>query len=277
VAEVEALAWGYGLLEGPRVDAEGALYFADVTKGGVFRRAPDGATETVVPKRRGVGGIALHAAGGLVISGRDVCHVRDGATRVLFERPEGVGGFNDLTTDASGRVYVGSLRSNPFEMGREQPPGELYRIDLAGRVEELYGDVGLTNGLGFSPDGKRLYHSDTAARAVLVHDVAGDALANRRVFARCAEGPDGLAVDEAGGVWVALYGGGRVQRFTPEGEPDLAIHPPARTVTSVCFGGSDRRDLYVVSADNTDDSARGGTIFRTRVDVPGLPVVSARV
>ena len=80
----ETLAYGYGLIEGPRVDGAGNLYFSDVTNGGVFRRRPDGSIDTVVPKRRGVGGIALHADGGIVISGRNICHVRDGVTRVLF-------------------------------------------------------------------------------------------------------------------------------------------------------------------------------------------------
>src|SRR5262249_34082005 len=74
----ETLAYGYGLIEGPRVDGAGNLYFSDVTNGGVYRRRPDGSIDTVVPKRRGVGGIALHADGGLVISGKNICHVKDG-------------------------------------------------------------------------------------------------------------------------------------------------------------------------------------------------------
>src|SRR5215813_6480839 len=111
----ETLAFGYGLIEGPREDAAGNLYFSDVTNGGVYRRASDGTIATVVPRRRGVGGIALCADGGLVISGKDVCHVREGDTRVLLTR-ESVGaiGFNDLFTDAAGRILVGSLRSDPF-------------------------------------------------------------------------------------------------------------------------------------------------------------------
>jgi sugar lactone lactonase YvrE len=84
MSALETLAWGYGLVEGPRADAYGNLYFSDVHKGGVHRRAPNGVIETVVPKRRGVGGISFHADGGLVISGRNICHVRDGETRVLF-------------------------------------------------------------------------------------------------------------------------------------------------------------------------------------------------
>jgi len=107
---METLVFGYGLVEAPRIDGAGNLYFSDAIDGGVYRRAPDGAVSVVVPKRRGVGGLALHADGGLVISGKDVSHVRDGVTRILLT-VEGALGFNDLTTDAAGHVFVGSLRS----------------------------------------------------------------------------------------------------------------------------------------------------------------------
>lgn len=271
---MEALAWGYGLIEGPCVDGEGALLFSDVPNGGVRRLRADGAVEVVVPKRRGVGGIAVHAQGGVVVSGRNVCHVdEEGRTRVLLDPPPGVIGFNDLATDAEGRVYVGSLRSDPFAPAGERQAGELYRIDRDGAVE-LYGGVGLTNGIGFSPDGRRLYHADSAAGEVLVHEVADDGAASgRAVFARVDEGvPDGLAVDAEGGVWVAVYDGGCVLRYGPDGELADRLPVPALAVTSLCFGGGDLRDLYVVTADNTDAPERAGTIFRTRVDVAGLPV-----
>jgi len=274
----ETLATGYGLVEGPRVDRENGLYFSDALRGGVHRRSPEGSIETVIPKRRGVGGIALHADGGIVVSGRNICHVRDGVSRIVFELQD-TPGFNDLFTDAEGRVLVGSQRFSPFAQSAERVPGELYRIDAAGHGEQLYTDVGLTNGIGFSPAGDRLYHSDSDREHVIVHDVleSGE-LVGRRVFASFAQGaPDGLAVDELGCVWVACYGGSCVSCFTPEGGVDRHIEVPAVNVASLCFGGPDRRDLYVVSADNTDDPSLGGSIFRTRVEVAGLPVPEARV
>jgi D-xylonolactonase len=276
--DLETLASGYGLIEGPRVDAEDNLYFSDVTNGGIYRRSPDGEITTVVPKRRGVGGIALHADGGLVISGRNVCHVKDGQTRIVLERDD-VGGFNDLFTDSRGRVLVGSLRSDPFGNGGERVPGDLWRIDTDAVSEVLYGDVGLTNGIGFSPDGTKLYHSDSAARTIIVHDVDADGnVSNRDVFTTVDRGtPDGLAVDEEGRVWTASYGGSCVLRFAPDGNLDATIDVPAEQVTSLCFGGSDRRDIYVVTADNTEDASRAGTIFRTRTDVPGLAPAFARI
>ena len=275
--DVETLAWGYGLVEGPRVDDAGNLYFADVQKGGVFRRSPDGTIETVVPRRRGVGGIALHADGGIVISGRDICHVREGESRTLFARDD-IPGFNDISVDDEGRVLCGSIRSDPFREERSRTPGELWRVEAEGRATELYGDVGLTNGIGLSPDRTRLYHSDSAARAVIVHDVAPDgAVSNRREFPVPRGVPDGLAVDAEGGIWVALYGGGGVARLDPAGELERLVEVPARAVTSLCFGGRDHCDLYVVTADNTEDAERGGSVFRTRSELPGLPVPLVRI
>jgi len=274
--KIETLAWGYGLIEGPRVDGAGNLYFSDVTNGGVFRRRPDGSIDTVVPKRRGVGGIALHAEGGIVISGKNIAHVRDGQTRVLLAL-DGVPGFNDLFTDAEGRVYTGSMRSNPFSESGPRTPGECYRIDAEGRATELYGGVSLTNGIGFSPDGRTIYHSDTVPGQIHVHRLDAAGRATPATPIRVEGGPDGLAVDAEGGIWVALYQAGAVQRYLPSGAADARIGLPSRAVTSLCFGGADLRDLYVVTADNTDDPARGGTIFRMRSDVAGLAAPFARI
>jgi D-xylonolactonase len=259
------------------VDADDHLYFSDVIEGGVHRRSPGGEIELVVPKRRGVGGIALHADGGVVVSGRNVCHVRDGHTRVLLEI-EGAA-FNDLVTDSAGCVCAGSLRSSAFLQGEERQPGELYRVDAEGRGIALYRDVSLSNGVGFSPDGGTLYHSDTGRNQILAHDVTRDGgCRNRRVLATPPRGaPDGLAVDSEGFVWIAAYGGGCVFRFAPDGSLDRRVEVPAHRVTTLSFGGTDRRDLYIASADNTDDETLGGSIFRTRAPAPGLEVPLARV
>jgi xylono-1,5-lactonase len=276
MTEIEELASGYGLVEGPRVDASGNLYFSDVHHGGVRRRRPDGTIETVVPKRRGVGGIALHAAGGLVISGRNICHVVDGETRVVFA-PDAPG-LNDLFVDAAGRVLCGTMRSDPFSMTGPRTPGECWLIDVDGTATELYGDIALTNGIGLSPEGTTLYHADTT-RGVWAHDYDDGRVSHRRLFlARDDLMPDGLAVDEAGVVWVAdVSGTGAVRGFGPDGVEVGRVTVPARMVTSVCFGGPDRRDLYVVTGDNTAEPERGGTIYRTRAAVPGCPVAAARV
>jgi gluconolactonase len=276
---LELLASGYRLVEGPRVDADGGLYFSDVHGGGVYRRSRDGALETVVPKRRGVGGIALHADGGIVCSGRNICHVRNGETRIVFELPN-TPGWNDIFTDSQGRIYAGTMRTSPFgDASEPRTPGELWRIDAEGKAIELYGDVSLTNGIGFSPDGTTLYHSDTVRGHVIAHDVAADgSCTRRREFARLERGgPDGLAVDAEGYVWVAAYGGSCVSRFAPDGKLERHVEVPAREVTSVCFGGDDPSDLYIATADNTDTPSLRGCVFRTRAPSPGLTVPLARI
>ncbi len=275
---MELLASGYGLVEGPRVDAQDFLYFSDVLGGGVYRRSPEGTLETVVPKRRGVGGIALHADGGIVCSGRNLCHVKDGETRMVFDGADAPG-WNDLFTDAAGRVYSGTMRTSPFGDPGPRTPGELWRIDSEGVGHELYGDVSLTNGIGFSPNGQVLYHSDTARSHVIAHDLGTDGdCTGRRVFAVLERGgPDGLAVDEEGYVWVAAYGGGCVSRFSPDGKLDHHVEVPGAEVTSLCFGGSDGRDLYIATASNSDDESLRGCVFRTRSPAAGLDAPLARV
>jgi gluconolactonase len=281
---VETMTYGYGLIEGPRVDADGGLYFSDVHNGGVRRLDPDGSIEVVVPKRRGVGGISLHADGGIVLSGKNVCHVRDGETRILYERDD-VGGFNDLFVDDAGRVIVGSLRDDPFgSAGKDRKTGDAYRIDAPGQAVTLYTGVGLSNGIGFSPDGRRLYHVDSAINGILVHDVDQDGEVvedSGATFVRLDKGtPDGLTVDTEGGVWVAVVNEGMVTRFTPEGLPDRQVKVPATFVTSLCFGGPGRNELFVVTADNTDDASRAGTVFKVSADevgATGLPAPLARI
>ena len=279
--ELELIATGYGLVEGPRTDSNGALWFTDARGATVHRRDPDGTIETVVAGRPMVGGLALHADGGVIMSGSDVSHWRDGEFRMLLER-DGVRSFNDLHTDASGRVYVGAIRADISDLrAAPEPPGELYRIELDGSITELYGDVGVSNGIGFAPDGRTLYHVDSTSRGLVVHDVDDEGgLSGRRhigaaVFERGI--PDGMCVDGDGNLWVAHVSGGRVAKLDPTGEllDELAV--PARWVTSCAFGGEDQGDLYIVSADNTDDEILGGCIWRCRPGVTGHPTPLARI
>ena len=114
---METLTEGYGLIEGPVWVPGRGLMFSDVLFGGVYCLGPQNRVEQVFPHRRGIGGMSLHDAGGLVISGRNIAYksFAGGDTVVLFERDEenGLVGFNDITTDAVGRVYAGGLGSRP--------------------------------------------------------------------------------------------------------------------------------------------------------------------
>ncbi len=280
-AQLELIASGYRLVEGPRTDADGALWFTDALGATVLRRDPSGAIETVVSDRPMVGGLAVHVEGGLVMSGPNVAHWKDGKFRVLLE-VDGVRSFNDLHTDALGRVYVGAIRADVSDLkSPPEPPGEAYRIELDGSVTELYGGVGVSNGIGFSPDGGTLYHVDSTGKGLWAHDVDSEgAVSNRRHIGGAAfeRGiPDGMCVDSRGNLWVAHAGRRRVAILDPKGELVDELPVPARSVTSCAFGGADYGDLYIVSADNTDDRSLRGCIWRCRPGVTGLPTPLARV
>ena len=172
------------------------------------------------------------------------------------------------------------MRSDPFNETGPRTPGECWRIDAEGEATMLYGGVSLSNGIGLSADGSVLYHSDTAEHGVWAHDCSADGtVSGRRLLVRRDDlMPDGLAVDEAGTIWVADVSGSRsVRGFSPDGTEVDRIAVPARMVTSLCFGGADRRELTIVTADNTDDPDRHGTIFRTRVTTPGCAVALVTV
>ena len=279
--ELELLASGYGLVEGPRTDADGALWFTDIRGGTVNRLPPGGSVEIVLEGRNMIGGLALHADGGVVVSGPNVALLQDGALTVLLER-DGVQSFNDLHTDTAGRIYVGAIRADISDLRTEpDPPGEMYRIDLDGTVTELYGGVGVSNGIGFSPDGSTLYHVDSTSRGIWVHDIdSAGAVSNRRHIGKAAfeRGiPDGMCVDVDGNLWVAHVGGRRVVKLDAAGEQLDEIAVPAKWVTSAAFGGADWGDLYLVTADDTEDESRGGGVWRCRPGVTGVPTPLARV
>jgi D-xylonolactonase len=280
---MRSVASGYGLIEGPVWDPARGLFFSDVSNGGVYLLDRTGKVSLAVPKRRGIGGMALHASGGLVVGGRDIAWVSltDGTTQPLLslDAIPGATGFNDLTTDRAGRVYVGSLAFRVF--GGEAPkPGHLHVIDLDGSMRTLSDGVMLTNGLGFSPGGTRLYHSDARAPLVRVYDMKPDgSVGSWRKFASLGDGgvPDGLKVADDGSVWVADAHGGRVAVFGPDGVHRRDIAVPLPMVTSLCFGGDDLRDLYIVTGSRGGPHDDCGSIFRVRTDVAGLALPPARV
>ncbi len=280
---MEEIATGYGLIEGPVWDASQGLYFSDVINGGVFLLDRSDQVSQVVPKRRGIGGMALHAAGGLVVGGRDIAYVglNDDTTHTFLDQAtaNNATGFNDLTTDQHGRIYVGSLAFKVF--AKEAPvPGNLYMIDLDGSVQQVSDGIMLTNGLGFSPDGRRLYHSDARGQVIRVYDVQDDGtLSPWQEFASLGTDgvADGLKVASDGSVWVADAHGSRVAVYNADGNHREDIAVPLPMVTSLCFGGDDLRDLYIVTGSRGGPHENCGTVYRMRVDVPGLRLTPAQV
>jgi gluconolactonase len=283
---VETISTGHGLLEGPLWNQKLGLIVADATVGGVWRIGHGAAAEVVIAHRRGIGGLAFHANGSVVIGGRNLAlkwPVSDGKddTIVLLESNPAadIVGFNDFTTDAVGRIYVGSLAFVAMGADRGGKAGKLHVIDLDGSTRVVADDVLLTNGLGFSPDGKVLYHSDSLRHAVYDYDVDknGD-VHNRRTFTETGEDfPDGLAVDSAGNVWIATPNSGLVKGFSSVGAEIGSIRIPVPMVTSLCFGGADLQDMYIVSGSEGLGTPNGAGIYRVRMDTPGLERPLARV
>jgi gluconolactonase len=271
---MERIASGYTLAEAPVATEDGGLLFSDALGGGVYRWSPQsGEVDVVIPKRRGVGGMALHADGGVIVSGRDVSHARDGEARVLFS-DEAAAGFNDLTVDPTGRVVVGVLRFHPFR-GEDPVPGEFVEIGADGAAATVMSGVEWVNGCAFSPDGGTFYGCDYKRGVVLAADRRGDgSYGPARVVATSPSGEaDGLAVDENGGLWVALGAAGAVGRFRPDdGILEQTVDVPAGFVASLCFGGADRRDLFITTAGDPGEPSSAGAVFLTRSPIAGAAV-----
>ena len=263
---------GLGKLEAPCIDSTGALVFTDMAGDGtVYRLDESGSLESIATGRPHVGGIAVHAGGGFVIAGATVSVLDEGNERVLM-RPDGGWGFNDLTTDTLGNVFVGLHGERPTK----SPPSidaSLWRISSTGEITRCYGGIQQTNGVGISPDGKHLYHNDTLPGIVWISDVDDGGLpVRRRLFHKVRYGmPDGMAIDESGGIWLAVIGAGKIVRLTPAGDEDLVLDVPMPWVSALCFGGSDHRDLFVTTFGLPYDTDHTGSVIRMRSPIPGLP------
>ncbi len=187
--------------------------------------------------------------------------------------------LNDGRTDAQGRFWAGSMVEDAARAGDNS--AALYRLDGDGTLSCLREGIAISNGLCSSPDGARLYFADSPTRQIRFFDPREDSVLSGpgTLFAETPPGafPDGAAVDSDGCLWVALWGGGRVARFAPDGQLLLELPVPASQPTCVSFGGPDLDLLCVTSArDGLSESAlaaepEAGHAFIFRVGVRGLP------
>ena len=255
----QVIATGFGLPEAPCWH-EGRLYVADASAGGVWDVPLDGSDRVaVVPHRRGIAGLAVHAEGGFVVGGRSLAWKHEEDTIVLVDER-----CNDLIASPAGRVYVGTMHLD--ERATSATPGQLLMVDLDATVTVM-ADVTLSNGLAFSPDGRRLYHVDSGPRLLRAYDVRDDgSLGPWSEVHRWDDGiPDGAAVAEDGTVWVAISGAGCVSRLDPDGAERARIPMPHPDVTSLCFGGESGTDLFVTMGGDLEAARCDG--FVVRLDV----------
>ena len=216
--------------------------------------------------------------------------------------------FNDGKADARGRFWIGTIDD------RRLPQAALYRLS-GGALDVMAGDITVSNGLAFSPDGKTMYWADTQAHGVYAFDVDSHTgrLSQRRVFQQFAPRlpgqplagdvdlakpagpvataltgayggrPDGAAVDAEGAYWVAMFEGQRLLRLAPDGTLLAELALPVRCPTMPCFGGADLKTLYITTArenrpaDELAAQPLAGCVLQLRVDVPGLPAHGARL
>jgi sugar lactone lactonase YvrE len=205
---------------------------------------------------------------------------RDGGLTPLVELEGGKGGrvrMNDGACDPRGRFWVGS-------MAYDAAPGagSLYRVDLDGSWTKVLGDLTISNGIGWSPDGSRMYHVDSGAATITAYDFdldKGEISAPTSLVVLSGGGvPDGLCVDREGYLWVAIWGAGEVHRYTPEGQQVCVVEVPASQPSSCALGGPYGRELFITTARHgaaDADLARqqeSGCLFAVTVDVPGQPI-----
>lgn len=284
--EFDEVATQFCLIEAPTMRG-GDLWFSDAMLGGIRRLAPDGKLETFLPERTHVGGMALNEDGRLICGGLGGLVWFDpdtGATGPLLSQVEGVPlmGVNDVCPDGKGGLYFGTHGSaGDFENGLK--PANLGHLAADGTARIIDRGVTFCNGIGLSPDGKTLYHNEST-NAVFAYDVAPDgSLASKRKFIDRHD-PDGLAMDAAGGIWLAHYDSAEIARYLPDGTLDRRAALPHRNVINLCFGGKDMRDIYVTTAgdEGVDALLRGelapreASVFKGRCDIAGQPVPLTR-
>ncbi|MET8689956.1 SMP-30/gluconolactonase/LRE family protein [Streptomyces sp. NPDC004732] len=238
--------------EGPTWDAAtGRLIWVDILGSRVHTYDPGSGRRTVMATEQHVGAAKPRAGGGLVVNLRDGIGLYGpgGApfTWLVRDPVPGRRG-NDAAVAPDGALWAGTMRYDEASGG-----GSLTRVAPDGTVTEAADDVAVSNGTGWSPDGRLMYYVDSPTRRVDVFDYDPDAqrVLNRRPFAYVEEGagfPDGLTVDAEGCVWVALWDGAAVRRHTPDGRLDRTVALPVRRPTACAFGGAGLRDLYITTA-----------------------------
>lgn len=278
----QILASGFGYLEAARWHG-GALYFSDIKHRKVFRMAPDGAAHVVLELPQRPSGLGWAADGAMLVVGMEdnsLKRVSPGG-EILASRDLSGHAIhaNDMAVDGAGNAYVTQFGYDLF--GHAPPePTSIVRIDAAGTVSAQGGGLLFPNGIAFSPDGRTLVVAESFAYRLTAFDVAPDGnLTNQRLFAQFGDPardvPDGLCIDSAGAVWVAMPFAGEFWRVEDGGTITDRVKPAPGTGTycvDCILGGEDGRTLFLLVADT--DVERLGNDWDSTATVQAVTVQS---
>ena len=276
--------------EGARWDARrDELLRVDILAGRVFRDRVDGGGGLVPVRAYSVPGTIGAITpiegddGWLLAAGRGFVHLLpDGAQRPIAEVAPAGTRMNDAACDPQGRLWAGTLADDHRPGG-----GALYRLDRDGRIERVLSGLTISNGLGWSPDGETMYLADSGPRVIhaFAFDAAQGTISAGRILVTIPQevgAPDGLTVDAAGNLWVAVYGAGCVRRYAPNGELRQVLDVPAEQSTCCAFGGPGMTRLYVTTATEGWSNERrraepaAGLVYRLDTDAVGRPAFPFR-
>lgn len=262
------------------VPEEQVLWWMDISNPSLWHFDPASGKTQTWPLPKPIGSFALRKSGGFFLAGRaglatmagpdgpvewiDMPNTRPADTR-----------FNDGKVDSHGRYWVGSMDRN-----LTNPIGELYRVDPGFALTKMDSGFTISNGIGWSPDDKTMYFTDSPPRCIYAYDfdAAPGTLKNRRVFVQFDDAPgrpDGLTVDAEGFVWSARVRGWRIDRYDPDGKLERTINLPFARPTSLVFGGPKLETLYITSStlSLTDEELarqpQAGGIFAVETGIKG--------
>ena len=260
---------GYDSPEGPAFDRDGNLYFVNWESSSIVKLTPDGIASEFFNTGGIPAGLAFHRDGSLYVADEGehihgVLRIADGEATVVVNAYQGkpLNGANDLVFDPEGVLYF----SDPWGSSGENPVGGFYRYFPDGSLEQIDRELAFPNGVALAPDGSAVYLAETYRNRILRYPIASDGAMGERAdfaFLPGEAGPDGMALDVAGNLYVAHYGGGRVAIFGPNGDLVDEIRVPGANVTNVAFGGDDLRTLVITDVETA-------SLYTTRVETPGL-------
>lgn len=263
---------------------DGRMYWSDIETGRLFWYDPKTKKHEQFYWGLRVGGFTFQPDGSLLCF-RDkgniaIVNTAGKVTRTLVESipSEKHGRFNDVIADPEGRVFCGTLMENGTK-------GRLFRLDRNGKLTKVVDGVGCSNGMGFTPDLKQMYFTDSMAFTIDLFDYnrKTGALTNRRpwVKGKKADGyPDGMTVDAKGNVWSTRWGGSCVIKYNPAGKEIGRIKFPTKLVSSCVFGGKDYKDLYLTTAGGDRKHVNGepaGSLYRVKPGAKGVPEYFSRI